>query len=82
VLIGLTMSAHYTKVMLGMLEETFGSDSVVDRSCLTRQCYISLENLIGVPANLDIRAVAFESLNPVGHPLSVIVRIISIIAAA
>jgi hypothetical protein len=81
-LISLAISAHDPKVMLGMLEEIFGSDSVAVRRRLTRQCYISLENLIGVPANFDVWTVAFESLNSVRHPLSVIVRIIPIIAAA
>ena len=81
-LIGLAISAHNTKVMLGMLEEIFGSDAVAAPRRLTRQCYISLENLIGVTANFDVRTVAFKRLNPVRHPLSVIVRIIPIIAAA
>ena len=81
-LIGLAISAHNTKVMLGMLEEIFGSDSVAARRRLTRQGYISLENLIGVTANFDVWAVAFESLNSVRHPLSVMVWIIPIIAAA
>ena len=80
-LIGLAIGAHDAKVMLGMLEEIFGSDSVAARRRLTRQCYITLENLIGVPANFDVRAVAFKSLDPVRHPLSVMVRIIPIIAA-
>jgi hypothetical protein len=80
--IGLATSAHNTKVMLGMLEEIFGSDAVVARFRPTRQCYISLENLIGVTANFDVWAVAFESLNSVLHPLSVMVRIIPIIATA
>jgi hypothetical protein len=81
-LMGLAISAHDTKVMLGMLEEIFGSDSVATRRRLARQCYISLEDLIGVPANFDVRAVAFESLNSVRHPLSIMVRIVAIIAAA
>jgi hypothetical protein len=81
-LIRLAIGAHDTKVMLGMLEQIFGSDSVAARRRLTRQCYIPLENLIGVSANFDVWAVAFENLNSVRHPLSVMVRITSIIAAA
>ena len=81
-LIGLAISAHDTKIMLGMLEEIFGSDSVAGRRRLTRQCYISLENLVGVPANFDVWTVALEGLNSVRHPLSVMVRIIPIIMAA
>lgn len=81
-LISLAISAHDTKVMLCMLEKILGSDSIAARRRLTRQCYISLENLIGVPTNFDVRAVAFESLNPVRHTLSVMVRNIPIIAAA
>jgi hypothetical protein len=81
-LISLAISAHDTKVMLSMLGEIFGSDSIAARRRLTRQCYISLENPIGVPANFDVRAVAFESLNPVRHPLPVMVGNVPIIAAA
>ena len=81
-LIGLAISAHDTKIMLGMLEEIFGSDSVAGRHRLTRQCYISLENLIGVSTNFDVWTAAFETLNSLRHPLSVMVRIIPIITAA
>ncbi len=81
-LIGLAISAHDTEVMLGMLEEIFGGNSVAVRRRFTRQCDIPLENLIGVTANLDVWAVAFEKLTSVRHPLSVMVRIIPIIAAA
>ena len=63
--------------MLGMLEEIFGSDPVAARRRLTRQCYIPLENLIGVTANFDVWAVAFKGVNSVRHPLSVIMWIIA-----
>jgi hypothetical protein len=71
--IGFAISAHNTKVMLGMLGGILGSDAVAAGQSLARQYYISLENLIGVAANLAIRAIAFLSLDSMGHPLSVIV---------
>jgi hypothetical protein len=37
-LIRLAIGAHDTKVMLGMLEQIFGDDSVAARRRLTRQC--------------------------------------------
>ena len=81
-LIWLAIRVHYAKIILGMLVKILGRDLVAARRRLTRQCYISLENLIGVPANFDVWTAAFETLNSVRRPLSVMVRIILIITAA
>ena len=81
-LVGVAIRIHNPKIVLSMLIQILRGNSVAARDRFTRQCHVSLENLIGVPANFDIRTIAFESLNSVRHPLSVMVRIVPIIATA
>ena len=81
-LVGVAIGIHYPKVVLGMLVQVFGRDTITARCGFACQGYVSLENLIRISANFDIGAIAVESLDSMRHPRPIVMRIIAIIATA
>ena len=82
----LALSVHHAKIVLRVLKEILGGDAVARRLRLTGQRQITLEYLVGVAANFDVRTVAVEGLRPMRWTrpsiLVVLIRIAAAIAAA
>lgn len=81
----LALSVHHPEIVLGMLKEILGGDTIAGGLRLARQRQITLKNLIGIAANFDVGTVAVEGLRPVlrARPTTTTVRIVVIgIAAA
>src|SRR5262249_32780131 len=49
---------------------------------LAGKCDIAFENLIGVAADLYVRTIAVERLDPVGHAWAIVVRAVSVVSTA
>lgn len=81
-LVGVAIGIHYPKVVLGMLVQVFGRDTITARCGFACQGYVPLKNLIRISANFDIGAIAVESLDSMRHPRPIVMRIIAIIATA
>ena len=58
----LRVIAELSKIVFGVLEVTFGSDSVAGQRCIPRERQIFLEHLLDSASNLDVGAIAFERL--------------------
>jgi len=68
VLIPIALGVHDPEIVLGVLVEILGGDAVAAGRRFPRQRNIALEDLIGIAADLYVRSVAVEALDPAGHP--------------
>ena len=59
-----TVSGHQAIIVFGMLKIAFRPNSVTGRGCVTGECQILFDDLLGVASYLDLRTVAFERLRP------------------
>ena len=58
---------HDAEIVLCMLIQVFGRYPVATCRRLAGKCDIAFENLVGVAADLYVRTIAVERLDPVGH---------------
>jgi hypothetical protein len=77
-LIGLAARVGDAEIVLGVLVQIFGSNTVVTDCRFPREGDVTLEDLVGAPADLDVGAVAVEcmialrnSRLPLDRPVSV-----------
>ena len=80
--IALAVCVHDAKIVLRVLVQVFGGNPVASGGCLARECDVTLENLIGIATDFDIRTVTVESLNPVRQPRAIMMMIIPVAASA
>ena len=73
---------HDAKIVLRVLIEVFGGDPVAAGGRFARQGHVAFENLVGVAANFYVWTITVESLNPMRHPRTVVMRIAPITTAA
>src|SRR5262249_61709180 len=66
------------EIVLCMLIQVFGRYPVAACRRLAGKCDIAFENLIGVAADLYVRTMAVERLDPVGHAWAIMVRAVSV----
>src|SRR5262249_43973744 len=78
----ISVCVHNTEIMFCVLIQVFGGNSVTTCRGLARKCDIALENLVGVTADLYVRTVAVEGLDPVRHARTIIVRAVSVVSTA
>src|SRR5262245_29310237 len=65
-----------------MLIQVFGRYPVAACRRLAGKCDIAFENLVGVAADLYVRTIAVERLNPVEHAWAIVVRPVSVVLTA
>jgi hypothetical protein len=81
VLMTFVSSVHNPKIMLSMLVKVLCSDSIATRRRLSSEGDITLEDLMRVASDFDIRTVTIEGLTSVRYLLSATVGIVTVIAA-
>ena len=80
--IGLAICVHDAEIVLRMLIKIFRRNAVAARRCLTRERNIAFKHLVRIAADLYVRTIAIESLDPMRHPRPVMVRVVAVVATA
>ena len=73
---------HDAEIVLRVLVEVFGRNTVAAGGCFAGQRYVAFKDLICAAANFYVWTIAIESLNSVRQPRAVVVRIAPIAATA
>src|SRR5689334_5715249 len=68
--------------MFCVLIQVFGGNSVTACRSLACKRDVALENLVGVTADLYVRTVAVEGLDPVRHARTIVMRAVSVVSTA
>jgi hypothetical protein len=68
--------------VLGVLIEIFRSNAIAADSGFSREDNVTLEYLMGAPADLDVGAVAVEEVISLRRPLGLLVWPVAAVAAA
>jgi hypothetical protein len=82
VLVGLAVCIHDAEIVFCMLIEIFGRNPVAARRRFAGKRDVTFEDLVGIASDFYVRTVAVESLDPMRHPWTAVVRVVAVVATA
>jgi hypothetical protein len=82
VLVGLAVGIHDAEIVFCVLIQIFGRYPVTARRRFAGERDITFEDLVSVAPDFYVRTVAVESLDPMRHPWTAMVRVITVVATA
>jgi len=82
VLVGLAVGIHDAEIVFCVLIQIFGRNPVTARRRFAGERDVTFEDLVGVAPDFYVRTVAVESLDPMRHPWTAMVRVITVVATA